>query len=450
MDICRTAHAGGLTWESIDVHPAPNPVDRSTSAPRMLLQNVSGHCRSGRLMAVMGASGAGKTTLLNCLSGRTSPSRGTVRFSERSVVTAFVEQTDVFHKTLTVLEHLLFQAKLRLPESTSHDVLSARVATVVGMLGLSLIVHHTIGDVGMGGISGGERRRVSIASELLTSPRVLFLDEPTSGLDSTMAESVVQTLHNLTRVENGPIVVCTIHQPSSYVFSLFDDLCLLANGQVAYCGPTADVLFHFTRLNMDCPAFINPAEFIVKQLSQSVSRDLLLDAWRKHAAIVPPIVCDAKASETVSGALPKTSLLIHWSTLLHRAWLTTKRDPVTSRARLIQAVVLGVLIGILYLQIGDDQKSVQSKAGALYLILMNQIMAGMNGVLQSFVAEIAIFRREQQGRLYSPLAFFLAKTLSDLPFQVGVHPPLHLFLSDNSSVCHRWCFHSFVCPCRTG
>ncbi|KAJ2602876.1 hypothetical protein EV177_006760, partial [Coemansia sp. RSA 1804] len=191
---------------------------------RRLLHNVSGSIYPGEVVAIMGASGAGKTTLLNVLSGRVQGGKlfGDIKFNgaKRNPHTfkrmlAYVEQDDLMHSTLTVEETLSISAKLRLPNTkyTNQDK-QQRVEEVMRQLRLSHITNSRIGGEGKRGISGGERKRVSIGVELVTEPSLLVLDEPSSGLDSSSAEMVVQLTKDMAH-ERNLCTLMTIHQPSA-------------------------------------------------------------------------------------------------------------------------------------------------------------------------------------------------------------------------------------------
>ncbi|WAQ93841.1 WHITE-like protein, partial [Mya arenaria] len=145
-------------------------------------------------------------------------------------ISAYVQQDDLFIATMTVKEHLTFRALLRMENEVSRSRRLERVQEVIKELGLTKCQDNMIGDPGrLKGISGGEMRRLSFASEFLTNPPLLFCDEPTSGLDSFMAENIVQTLKGM--ADKGKTIVCTIHQPSSEVFALFDHLLIMAEGR---------------------------------------------------------------------------------------------------------------------------------------------------------------------------------------------------------------------------
>ncbi|RKP36699.1 ABC-2 type transporter [Dimargaris cristalligena] len=244
-----------------------------------ILHSVNGLVQPGQIMAIMGASGAGKTTFLDILARRNKS--GTV-FGEVLVngqlvddaeykrVVGFVDQEDTLMPTLTVYETILYSALLRLPRDMSHAAKRTRVLETMRELGIMDIKDSRIGSSTSRGISGGEKRRVSIACELVTSPSILFLDEPTSGLDAYNAYNVVECLVNLARSYQRTIVF-TIHQPRSNIYALFDQLVLLAEGHMVYSGPARACQPYFESLGHPCPPGFNIADFVV-DLTKHASR----------------------------------------------------------------------------------------------------------------------------------------------------------------------------------
>ncbi|KAG0366744.1 hypothetical protein BC939DRAFT_467473 [Gamsiella multidivaricata] len=238
---------------------------------REVVKQVSGVVKPGQLMAIMGASGAGKTSLLDILARRHKSGvvNGNIYVNGRTVssqeykrVVGYVDQEDTLMPTLTVYETILYSALLRLPRDMSFDAKRFRVMETMSELGILSIKDMKIGTSGQRSISGGEKRRVSIACELVTSPSILFLDEPTSGLDSYNAYNVVECLVTLARTYNRT-VVCTIHQPRSNIFALFDQLVLMAKGHLVYSGETRNLSGHLQSLGHACPEGFNMADYML-------------------------------------------------------------------------------------------------------------------------------------------------------------------------------------------
>lgn len=265
-----------------------------------ILYGVQGIVHPGELMAIMGASGAGKTTFLDILARKNK--RG-ITYGDfyvngekilddefRSVI-GFVDQEDTLLPTLTVHETILDSAMLRLPKEMSISAKEQKVEDVERQLGIYHIRHQVIGsEEGTRGISGGEKRRVGIACELVTSPSILFLDEPTSGLDAFNAFNVVECLVNLVKNYNRTVVF-TIHQPRSNIVALFDQLILLAKGRTVYSGPFTSCQGYFDQIGYSCPPGFNIADYLV---------DLTMHAGRKHTPMDEELFASQNDARTMA------------------------------------------------------------------------------------------------------------------------------------------------------
>ncbi|KAK5645429.1 hypothetical protein RI129_006729 [Pyrocoelia pectoralis] len=276
------------TWSCINVF-APTSAERSgrffdfvqeNTRPKpqgkQILKNVSGIAHPGELLAIMGSSGAGKTTLMDVLTSRSSASLAItgsrcvngipITSDELISKMAYVQQEDLFIGTLTVKEHLIFQALLRMDKHVSYQHRMDRVQEVITELGLTKCENTLIGIRGrIRGISGGEMKRLSFAAEVITNPPLMFCDEPTSGLDSYMASNIIQVLRRL--AELGKTMVCTIHQPSSQLYTMFDKILLVAEGRVAFLGVPREAEIFFASVNIPCPTNYNPADHLVQSLA---------------------------------------------------------------------------------------------------------------------------------------------------------------------------------------
>ncbi|GIL87008.1 hypothetical protein Vretimale_14202 [Volvox reticuliferus] len=235
---------------------------------RQILFNVTGEVNPGEVLALMGPSGGGKTSLLTLLGGRsTARLEGNVTFNGARMSKplkrklGYVMQDDLLFAELTVYETLYFAALLRLPRSWSRADKLARVDLVIEGLGLERCRDTIIGSHMMRGVSGGERKRVSIGHELLINPSMLLLDEPTSGLDSTTALRLMHTLRSL--ASGGRTIVTSIHQPSSRLYHQMDKLMLLAQGHLMYYGDAQCVAVWFKMLGQPCPFGTNIADHIL-------------------------------------------------------------------------------------------------------------------------------------------------------------------------------------------
>jgi ABC-type multidrug transport system ATPase subunit len=275
-----------LSWSAISL----------TVDGRRILEDISGEARQGRLLAIMGPSGAGKTSLLHVLGGmlqsRTGQvlcgsMAGSIASSAPQHSVAFVGQNDNFHAHLSVEETLLLAASLRLPGSSRAQRREA-VEDTLRRLHLTHARCTLVGNERTRGISGGERRRLALGCELLGSPRVIFADEPTSGLDAFQAERMMSVLRSI--AAQGCTVIVTIHQPSSKVWRMLDDVMLLSGGRTVYFGQRITCLPALGALGHKCPPETNPAEFVLDVISVDASSpkterlctqrvQALVDAW---------------------------------------------------------------------------------------------------------------------------------------------------------------------------
>jgi len=238
------------------------------SEEKMILKGITGMVQPGEVLAMLGPSGSGKTTLLTALGGRLGGRlAGTITYNGKPFSnamkrnTGFVTQDDVLYPHLTVTETLVFTALLRLPNSLSKEEKVQHAEAVITQLGLTKCNNSIVGGERLRGISGGERKRVSIGQEMLINPSLLFLDEPTSGLDSTTAQRIVSTLWELSN--GGRTVVMTIHQPSSRLFYMFHKVLLLSEGNPLYFGRGSEAVDYFSSIGYSPMVVMNPADFLL-------------------------------------------------------------------------------------------------------------------------------------------------------------------------------------------
>lgn len=273
---------------------------------KQVLSHVTGTVRPGELLAIMGASGAGKSTLLDILGCRTKTGKvtGEVYVNGRELdnkafrrVVGFVDQEDTLLPTLTVYETVLISALLRLPREMSYDAKVFRTLETMNELGILGIKDSRIGESGKRSISGGEKRRVSIACELVTGPSILFLDEPTSGLDSYNAYNVIDALKTLAKQYNRTVIF-TIHQPQSNIVALFDRLLLLGRGQLVYSGAAEKASEHFEKQGHKCPPGFNIADYLI-DLTVEASGDSRKATSGVPSRVATPHAAAATASSQV-------------------------------------------------------------------------------------------------------------------------------------------------------
>ncbi|KAF3439155.1 hypothetical protein FNV43_RR17430 [Rhamnella rubrinervis] len=277
-----------------------------------LLNRITGYAPKGCITAVMGPSGAGKSTLLDAVAGRIASGslRGRVSLDGVQVspglikrTSAYIMQDDRLFPMLTVYETLMFAADFRLGGISMADK-KLRVEMLIEQLGLSSARNTYIGDEGTRGVSGGERRRVSIGVDIIHGPSLLFLDEPTSGLDSTSAHSVIEKVHQIART--GSTVILTIHQPSFRILLLLDHLIVLARGQLMYQGSPKDISLHLRRMGHKVPKEENAIEYLIDVIQEYDQSEYGVEAVAEFAltGVRPPPLSDKDLSVSMSTTIP--------------------------------------------------------------------------------------------------------------------------------------------------
>ncbi|XP_065904848.1 broad substrate specificity ATP-binding cassette transporter ABCG2-like isoform X2 [Dysidea avara] len=381
--------------------------------PKVILNNVSGIMRSG-VNAIMGPSGSGKSTLLDILADRKDRRwvtghvliNGEKQPHNFKCACGYVVQDDILTGTLTVKENVYLSALLRLPPEMDKDEKLEKVDEVIEELGISHVADTLIGTAFTRGISGGQRKRTSIARELVVSPGVLFLDEPTTGLDSTTAESVIQILHKL----------C-------------DHLMLLSRGVVVYTGVGRAALPYFANtLGVECDEFENPADFFLDNLNETENASdretgdtghPLGNKWYDSEDY--QILTDKlkrllnKAIDQPDGIAPKyaTNPLTQTYYLFGRGMKKLLRDPTAGVAVWLQNIVLGVFAGIIFYQLGDGENALLDRSGAIFFCMLCNLFTVATS-LGLFVNERALFIHENSSGFYRVSSYFFSKFFGDL------------------------------------
>eukprot|EP01103_Thecamoeba_quadrilineata_P010903 TRINITY_DN2481_c0_g1_i2.p1 TRINITY_DN2481_c0_g1~~TRINITY_DN2481_c0_g1_i2.p1 ORF type:complete len:542 (+),score=70.89 TRINITY_DN2481_c0_g1_i2:28-1653(+) len=430
-----------LAWENICYE-----VDIKTGAPcarkkttNQILINVSGIVQPGQLLAIIGSTGAGKSSLLDILANRSKQGRisgnivangGPVNPKSFKRISGYVTQDDCLLGTQTVEESFDFVANLKLPATNSKGDRRDKVNQIIHDLGLEKVRNAKVGSQFMRGISGGEKKRVSIGCELITDPGLLFLDEPTTGLDSFNANSVMECLTNIAK--KGHTVVCTIHQPRSTIFDMFDQLMILSRGRVVYFGPAKDTVNYFAALNFHIRSFLNPADFFMdvvvaneKQFFESSSGGGvdLYQHWKEspqNASTTQLIEYQKQTDETsqLNSLSPYASSWFRQTIYLgKRSFFNYLRNPMTTYAATFQTLFMALLVGSLYFDVGMTVQSIQNRAGALFFTITNQAFSQFAS-LNLFILERDIFKRERASGTYRTSAYYIAKTLVETPLSI--------------------------------
>ena len=404
-----------------------------------ILREASLSFRSGEMVAIMGASGAGKTTLLDILSKRDkqgvvsgvlSVNGETVGQENESTykrLVGFVAQTDNLIPALTVRETIEFAAKLKLPAAIPADVIAELVDDVIEKLHLGRCANTPVGSDSSRGVSGGEKRRVSIATELVANPRILFLDEPTSGLDSVSATEVMRAISNLSRAsqirrfrkyfELRPAVIFSIHQPSTEIFALFDRLVVVSQGRITYSGRAKDALraMSATAGISGTPSSLNDAESILRldyEATPETFERLTLAVEKPQ----PFISKNAQACSIIEQMRRNKkyypNVVQQFVLLSKRTWCSLMGSYYLIMCHAFATLFLGIMLSLLYQKEKLDLAGTEDKAGMVTFLLL---VVGFSSIssLDLFISEKKLYVIERDNGYYRSGAYYITKVLFD-------------------------------------
>lgn len=422
---------------------------------KLLLDDISGVAREGEITAILGASGSSKTTLMDAIAGRISKQRlkGTVTLNGEvlgskllKIISAYVMQDDLLYSMLTIQETLMFSAEFRLPRSFSKEKKQKRVEALIDQLGLRSAAETIIGDEQHRGVSGGERRRVSIGVDIIHDPVLLFLDEPTSGLDSTSAFNVVKVLKQIAK--SGSIVIMSIHQPSHRILNLLDCLIFLSNGRAVCSEAPSNLSQFFGAFGHRIPENENQAEFVldlIRELEDSpggISTLVEFNKSRQYSkgdldepkcelkdAIKASIVkgklfTTGTASNDDIGLDLKSSVQTYanpfWvetMILSKRLIMNSRRMPELFGVRFAIVFVAAVISAGLYWKLDYSPKGTQARIG-LCGFAVTLIIFQCSREIPLFLQERNIFIRETAYNAYRVSSYLLAHSLVPIPSMI--------------------------------
>ncbi|KAJ4790216.1 ABC transporter G family member 2 [Rhynchospora pubera] len=434
-----------VTWQDLWVSAVDNKRKRKS-----IICGLNGFAQPGRVLAIMGPSGCGKSTLLDALAGRLASNvkqtgKILINVLEQKLAfgtSAYVTQDDVLITTLTVKEAVCYSAQLQLPDTMSWSEKKERALDTIREMGLEGVMDTRIGGWSSKGISGGQKRRVSICTEILTRPKLLFLDEPTSGLDSAAAYHVMSRIISLAKRE-GMTVVGAIHQPSSEVFHLFHGLCLLAYGKTVFFGQPNEAILFFASNGFVCPHMSNPSDYFLRIINKDFDKDEgEQHQQHKYDIEAQPTTNTTQAIEIlmtsfelsgysirVSENIEKLrfmggvsvkkfdqpSFLNQCSVLTKRSFVNMSRDLGYYWLRFAIYIAVGITLGTIFHKFDHSYESIQGRINLLVYVASFLTFMSIGG-FPSFIEDIKIFARERLNGHYGVMAFIIANTLSALPF----------------------------------
>ncbi|KAL0303555.1 UNVERIFIED_CONTAM: Pleiotropic drug resistance protein 2 [Sesamum radiatum] len=419
-----------------------------------LLRDVSGAFRPGVLTALMGVSGAGKTTLMDVLAGRKTGGyiEGEIKISGYlknqetfARVSGYCEQNDIHSPHVTVYESLLYSAWLRLPADVNKETRQMFVEEVMELVELNSLRGSLVGLPGVDGLSTEQRKRLTIAVELVANPSIIFMDEPTSGLDARAAAIVMRAVRNT--VDTGRTVVCTIHQPSIDIFESFDELFLMKRGgQVIYAGPlgrNSQLLVEYFESIQGVPKIkdgYNPATWMLEVSSSTVETQLGLD-FAKIYSNSDLHRRNQELNKELSTSIPESQdlyfptkysqpFLVQFKACFWKQHWSYWRNPQYNVIRFFMTTIIGIIFGVIFWDKGDKmhkQQDLSNLMGAMYAAVL--FLGGTNtSAVQSVVAiERTVFYRERAAGMFSALPYAFAQFLEPLlwlPYPKNANPDL--------------------------
>ncbi|BDA40539.1 Pleiotropic drug resistance protein 1 [Coccomyxa sp. Obi] len=423
----------------------PRTVEVGGRKMLQLLNDCSGAFRPGILTALVGSSGAGKTTIMDVLAGRktTGKIEGDVRVSGYPKVQetfarimGYVEQSDIHSPNITVLESLVYSARLRFGKEVERNVVYAFVQEVMELVELESLCQALVGKPGLSGLSVEQRKRLTIAVELVANPSIIFMDEPTSGLDARAAAIVMRTVRNT--VNTGRTVVCTIHQPSIDIFEAFDDLLLLkSGGNVIYhgsLGKNSSRLISYFEAIPNVPKLtegLNPATWMLQVSTPGMESTIGVDfgqiyrsseLYKQNEALIEELSIPPPGSQPLHFETKYAqNALSQFRLIFWKFWQSYLRDVPYNGTRFIFATVLAVLFGLILLNVNHKKDTIQDVGnilGSLYLSMLFLGIINSRTVQPVAANERAVMYRERAAGMYSELPFASAQCLIEVPYNL--------------------------------
>lgn len=398
-----------------DVRLDLNGIDfivKNKGIQKQILHKINLTVFTSEFIGLIGPSGSGKTTLMNIINGYVKPTYGEVILNQTNLHEnydlfrgniGYVPQDDIIHRELTVYESLFYSAKLRLPPDTTKEEIEYRVDEILKKLDILKAKHVIIGSPEKTGISGGQRKRVNLAQELITQPSILLLDEPTSGLDPKTDADIMKLLRGL--ADEGRIILLTTHHITETNFKLFDNLILLTSGgRLAFYGPAYPDSIEFFNASSPSEIFTNlELKGTPEQNEENYKNS------KYNAEYVEKRKTDygtnASVSEFAENRQKREFGFTQFFVLLRRYFTIKKSDTVNSIILLLQAPLIGLLVG---LAVGkpEDKPGLPSFINPAYVMVICAIFFGVLNTSREIVSERAIYFRERMVMLKIPSYLF--------------------------------------------
>ncbi|KAF1897876.1 hypothetical protein Lal_00032638 [Lupinus albus] len=408
---------------------------------KVILKGATGIVEPGEMLAMVGPSGSGKTTLITALGGRLGGKLcGTITYNGQPFSnaikrnTGFVTQDDVLYPHLTVTETLVYTALLRLPNTVTEEDKVLHAKSVIDQLGLTQCKDNMVGSPYVRGVSGGERKRVSIGQEMLINPSLLFLDEPTSGLDSTTAQRIVSTLWELAC--GGRTIVMTIHQPSSRLYYMFHKVLVLSEGNSLYFGKGSEAIDYFSSIGFAPALAMNPSDFILDLANgvytNELNEDHPIDKQQLVSAYKINIEAQLKAGlEGISDSGNRNEGEFQdrefgkWPTswsqqffVLLRRYIKEKKHESFATLQICQIIVTALIAGLLWYK--SDISHLQDQIGLLFFICGFWSYIPLYQAIFTFPQEVKMLEKERSSGMYRLSSYFMSRIVAELPMDLAL------------------------------
>ncbi|CAG8441913.1 14201_t:CDS:2 [Acaulospora colombiana] len=413
-----SSNPGGvcLSWRDV----CYSIIDPKTKDRKNIIENVCGYVKPGEVMAR-----AGKSSLLDLLAGHKDPKlvSGEILLNGRP--------GEIKYASTYVMQDDALMAEIKRSER------EARVKAIIEEFGLERVADSKIGTVFVRGVSGGEKRRCAIASQLITLPSVIFLDEPTTGLDSAAAYNVMKSIKAMAQ-NHQLTVIASIHQPSTETYSLFDKLLLLGRGKTLYFGEREGALTYFESLGHACPPYANPADHFLTLINSDFMKDRseaekltnsFIEAFQGSEFKtevdneIKKLIEESRSDESLAVISSKTTnryarnFFAQSGIIMMRSLKNALRNVLMFWIRVAMYVMLAFLMGSTWWQVGFEQKNVQDRFSAHFFSVAFLAFMSVAGI-PGFLEERLVFQRERANGFYSVGPYVLANTLVALPFVV--------------------------------
>ncbi|XP_058751871.1 pleiotropic drug resistance protein 1-like [Vicia villosa] len=409
----------------------------------VLLKGVSGAFRPGVLTALMGVSGAGKTTLMDVLAGRKTGGYidGDIKVSGYpkkqetfARISGYCEQNDIHSPHVTVYESLLYSAWLRLASGVDSKTRKMFIDQVMDLVELNPLRNSLVGLPGVSGLSTEQRKRLTIAVELVANPSIIFMDEPTSGLDARAAAIVMRTVRNT--VDTGRTVVCTIHQPSIDIFEAFDELFLMKRGgQEIYVGPlgrhSVHLIKYFESINgvSKIKDGYNPATWMLEVTSTAQEYNLGVDftdlyknsdLYRRNKQLIQELGQPAPGSKDLHFATQfSQSFLVQCQACLWKQRWSYWRNPPYTAVRFFFTTFIALMFGTMFWDLGgkhETRQNLLNAVGSMYTAVLFLGIQNSSSVQPVVAVERTVFYREKAAGMYSALPYAISQILVEIPY----------------------------------